>query len=123
MSASATAPRYSATKPMRVTSHRCGPVPVKASEGELCEALDGADAAVVGVVPPPDGADDAGAEAGADEVGADDAGDDDPVVEPPDPLVVAVAPPVDALANEIAPTARSPLMSPMARTQVSPAAC
>jgi hypothetical protein len=65
---------------------------------------------VVGVAPPPDAADDAG-----DDVGADDAGD-----------VVATdvaVPPVDAPANEIAPTARSPLMSPMATTQVSPAAC
>ena len=34
-----------------------------------------------------------------------------------------VVPPADAPVNEIAPTARSPLMSPMATTQVSPAAC
>jgi hypothetical protein len=118
MSAIAMAPRYSATKPMRAINQRCGPGPVKAIEGELCEALDGPDAAVVGVAPPPDAADDVG-----DEVGADDAGDDDPLAEPPDPLVVAVVPPVAAPVNMTAPTARSPLMSPMATTQVSPAAC
>jgi hypothetical protein len=110
MSARAMAPRKSATKPIRAINHRCGPGPVEARDGELCEALDGADAAVVGVAPPPDPADEAGVD-----VGADDAGD-----------VVAlgvVVPPVDVPVNEIAPTARSPLMSPMATTQVSPAAC
>ena len=116
------APRESATKPIRAINHRCGPGPVEARDDELCEALEGADAAVVGVAPPPDAADDAG-----DDVGADDAGDADALAEPLDPLVVApgvvVVPPVDAPANEIAPTARSPLMSPMATTQVSPAAC
>ena len=113
MNARAMAPRDSARKPIRAINHRCGPGPVKAIEGELCEARDGADAAVVGVVPPPDAADDVG-----DVVGADD-----PLAEPPDPLVVAVVPPVDAPVNVTAPTARSPLMSPMATTQVSPAAC
>jgi hypothetical protein len=125
VNARAMAPRDSARKPIRAINHRCGPGPVKAIEGELCEALDGAEAAGVGVAPPLDAADDRGAEAG-DEVGAEDAGDDDPLADPPDPLVVAlgvVVPPVDELANEIDPTARSPLMSPMARTQVSPAAC
>ena len=110
MSARAMAPRKSATMPIRAINHRCGPGPVEARDGELCEALDGADAAVVGVAPPPDGADAAGVD-----VGADDAGD---VVA----LGVVVAP-VDAPANESAPTARSPLMSPIATIQVSPAAC
>jgi hypothetical protein len=119
MSARAMAPRESATKPIRATNHRCGPGPVKARDGELCEALDGADAAVVGAAPAPDAADDFG-----DDVGADDAGDDVPLADPPDPPVVAgavVVPPV-APVNKTAPTARSPLMSPMATTQVSPAA-
>ena len=99
---------------MRATSHSCGPGPVEARDGALCEALEGADAAVVGVEAEPDAA----CEAGAD-VGADAAGDDDPLVVAPG----VVVPPVDAPANTIAPTARSPLMSPMASTQVSPAAC
>jgi hypothetical protein len=127
VNARAMAPRDSARKPIRAINHRCGPGPVKAIEGELCEALDGAEAAGVGVAPPLAAADDPGDEVEpGDEVGAEDAGDDAPPADPPDPLVVAlgvVVPPVDELANEIDPTARSPLMSPMARTQVSPAAC
>ena len=94
MSARAMAPRKSATKPIRAINHRCGPGPVEAS-GPL-GAVCGA--AVVGVA--------VGAVVGGDVVATD-----------------VVVPPVDAPANAIAPTARSPLMSPMATTQVSPAAC
>jgi len=100
--ARAMAPRESARKPIRAISHRCGPGPVEASGplGAVCGAavVGVAAGAVVGVA--------VGAVVGGDVVATD-----------------VVVPPVDAPANAIDPTARSPLMSPMATTQVSPAAC
>jgi hypothetical protein len=91
----------SATKPIRAINHRCCPGPVEASAplGAVCGAavVGVAIGAVVGVA--------IGCVVGGDVVATD----------------VLVAP-VDAPVNEIAPTARSPLMSPMATTQVSPAA-